>query len=219
MRQECASLKTAVAIHEQRSAALEDALLQRNDVVLEVHATRTQQCDQNEILMGSIEIVNGWPVNRQGRMPFEFRGEEQIEVQVTGRFNLFNLFIVGNKERSLRLDHRCLLKCAQARKQVREMDLEHKKLDLISRGLHAQSTGQYCSVLQHNNYATANVSAAYMPFNQITLRLFQDEGIPIRDGSIDEYRVLFRRILFFFYKRIVSDDTVVCAVHMRWRHG
>ena len=82
MRRECASLKTAVAIHEQRAAALEDALLQRNDVVLEVHTTRTQQCDQNEILMGSIEIVNEWPVNRQGRISFEFRGEERIEVQV-----------------------------------------------------------------------------------------------------------------------------------------
>jgi hypothetical protein len=99
------------------------------------------------------------------------------------------------------------------------MDLEHKKLDLISRGLHAQSTGQYCSVLQDNNYATAKVSAAYMPFNHITLRMFQDEGIPIRDGTIDEYRVLFRRILFFFYRRPIYDDTVVCAVSMRWKHS
>ena len=53
-----------------------------------------------------------------------------------------------------------------------------------------------------------------MLYNQVTLESFQDEGIPITSGSLHAYRVLFRRILYFFYNHVVYDDTVVFLVDM-----
>ena len=95
------------------------------------------------------------------------------------------------------------------------MNLLQKKQDLLARGLDSSGPGQYCSVEQSGHRATVNVRAAYMEYGQITVDMFQDEGIIIRNGRIDQYRALYRRILYFFYNLVVHDDDVVCVVQMQ----
>ena len=36
-----------------------------------------------------------------------------------------------------------------------------------------------------------------MLYNQVSVESFLDEDIPIPNGNLEDYRVLFRRILFF----------------------
>ena len=54
-----------------------------------------------------------------------------------------------------------------------------------------------------------------MEYVQITLDMFKDEGITIHNGCIDQYRVMYRRILYFFYNLVVHDDDVVCVVQIQ----
>jgi hypothetical protein len=54
--------------------------------------------------------------------------------------------------------------------------------------------------------------------------MFKAGGGRIDSGqeSVEDYRVLFRRILYFFtfwWYMTVHDDSVVCVVGMRWRHA
>ena len=57
--------------------------------------------------------------------------------------------------------------------------------------------GKDCSVMQTQHYACVNVRTKYMLYNQVSVESFLDEDIPIPNGNLEDYRVLFRRILFF----------------------
>jgi hypothetical protein len=40
-------------------------------------------------------------------------------------------------------------------------------------------------------------------------------GIAIREGTLEAYRVLYRRILALFYNRVFFDDSILMLIRMQ----
>jgi hypothetical protein len=128
------ALTAASAFHAENAARMHQQVSLRQAQTLELMAIRQHQCERYNMAMGSVEIVNGWPVGLMLARSL-FGAEQHVEIAVSGVFNLFNLFMSCQKRYTMRLDHSCLLACDEARRAIRSMTLQQKKLDLVCRGL------------------------------------------------------------------------------------
>jgi hypothetical protein len=185
--------------------------------MLELSAIREQQLQNHTLVLGSMDLCEGIPRRNGQLVPLVYQGEEEMEIPITDTINLYDKFAIGAKSRTMRLHHGCALNSADTAAAVRRMNIHSRKADLIAKGLDVSGPGQYSIVVGRHLRGLAKIRASYMPFGEITLEMFVEEGIRIPNGTIHMYRALNRRILFAFYGEVIHDDSVICNVEMRCR--